>query len=72
MKKNEPVPYGSDVSSGRYECADCGYILSAQSIKSLPPCPESNKKTNKIEHTKKGWYILSGKGDAKTDPYPQK
>lgn len=70
MKKIEPVPYGSDVSSGHYMCADCGKIISAQSIVSLPPCPQINAKDNKIDHTEKGWYILTGQGDAKDDPYP--
>lgn len=70
MKKKEPVPYGSDVSAGSYMCADCDYILSAQSIKSLPPCPRINAKDNEINHTIKGWYILSGQGDAENDPYP--
>ncbi|HBX5530044.1 TPA: hypothetical protein MH437_27100 [Klebsiella pneumoniae] len=76
MKKSEPVPNGSDVSAGTYRCADCGYIYSNQSKTSLPPCPESNKKDNKgnllNKHTINGWYIESGQGDAKDDPYPGK
>lgn len=48
-QKKDCVPYGSDVSSGKYECADCGDIYSNQSKKSLPPCP----KINEIPHIKK-------------------
>ncbi|XKM14165.1 hypothetical protein RCS94_03080 [Orbaceae bacterium ac157xtp] len=62
------VPYGSDVSAGTYECADCGYKYSNQSKRSLPPCPNHEK----TKHVKNGWYILTGQGDAKDDPYPNK
>jgi hypothetical protein len=62
------APYGSDVSSGTYKCADCGYIYSNQSKKSLPPCPDYNKKP----HSKNGWYIMSGQGDSVKDPHPHK
>jgi len=65
-QKKDCVPYGSDVSSGEYECADCGYRYSNQSKKSLPPCP----KRNETPHTKRCWKILSGQGDASDDPYP--
>jgi transposase-like protein len=67
------VPYGSDVSSGTYKCADCGYEYSNQSKPSLPPCPKSNQNPNSVfyvEHTKNCWDILSGQGDANNDPYP--
>ncbi len=67
-EKKEVVPYGSDVSSGTYECADCGYKYSNQSKKSLPPCPDRNNKP----HSLNGWKILTGQGDAKEDPYPNK
>lgn len=60
------APYGSDVSAGTYICADCGYKYSNQSKKSLPPCPHHDKLT----HTKNGWLIQSGQGDAENDPYP--
>ena len=62
------VPYGSDVSAGTYSCADCGRIYSNQSKTSMPPCPNYDAKT----HTKKGWVILTGQGDAGKDPYPNK
>lgn len=65
-QKKDCVPYGSDVSSGEYECADCGHRYSNQSKKSLPPCP----RINETSHTKKCWKIVSGKGDAPEDPYP--
>ncbi|WP_367443781.1 hypothetical protein ABXR98_12160 [Snodgrassella alvi] len=60
------VKYGSDVSAGTYICADCGYKYSNQSKKSIPPCPYLDKKP----HSKHGWYIVSGQGDAAEDPYP--
>ena len=66
--KKDCVPYGSDVSAGTYECADCGYIYSNQSKTSLQPCP----KFTKDSHPKKCWKILSGKGDDPKDPYPNK
>jgi len=65
-KKEECVPYGSDVSAGTYLCADCGYKYSNQSKTSLPPCPNYDDKN----HTKKCWKIVSGQGDAPEDPYP--
>ena len=37
------VPYGSDVSAGKYRCDDCGYIYTNQSKTSLPPCPRINQ-----------------------------
>ena len=60
------TPYGSDVSAGTYECADCGRHYSNQSKTSLPPCPDFKPGT----HLLKGWHILTGQGDAVEDPYP--
>ena len=60
------IPYGSDVSAGKFKCVDCGYILTIQSTKSLPPCPNSKK----FQHTENAWANLSGQGDATNDPYP--
>jgi hypothetical protein len=60
------TPYGSDVSAGTYECADCGRHYSNQSKTSLPPCPDFKPGT----HLLKGWNILTGQGDAVEDPYP--
>lgn len=62
----EFVPHGSDVSAGTYQCVDCGYEYSNQSKKSLPPCPKRNEKP----HDLNGWRILTGRGDAVDDPYP--
>jgi hypothetical protein len=64
--KKQFVPYGSDVSSGTYKCADCGYIYSNTSKKSLPPCPLFQS----YSHPKKGWKIVTGVGDNPADPYP--
>lgn len=56
----DPVPAGSDVSSGTYKCTSCGYELGVTSTKHLPPCPSCGN-----GH----WETLSG-GDSKNDPYP--
>ena len=58
----DPVPAGSDVSSGTYQCTSCGYRLQVQSTKSLPPCPSCHN-----GH----WETLSG-GDSTDDPYPDR
>lgn len=67
MQKNY-VPYGSDVSAGTFECVDCGHQYSNQAKTSIPPCPQYKKST----HTRNGWKVLTGQGDAVIDPYPQK
>ncbi|HWF52152.1 MAG TPA: YhjD/YihY/BrkB family envelope integrity protein [Solirubrobacteraceae bacterium] len=36
----EPVPVGSDVSSGTYSCTRCNYKLSVGPTQHMPPCPE--------------------------------
>ncbi len=56
----DPVPAGSDVSSGTYQCTKCSYELSVQSTKHLPPCPECGNGN---------WNTLTG-GDSAKDPYP--
>lgn len=66
--KKKFVPYGSDVSAGTYRCDDCGYEYSNQSKTSLPPCTNYDEDT----HIFRSWTILSGQGDAKDDPYPDK
>ena len=63
---HEKAPYGSDVSAGTYECADCGHEYSNQSKSSLPPCPKFDEST----HSEKAWKVKSGQGDADSDPYP--
>ena len=64
---SETAPYGSDVSAGTYECADCGHEYSNQSKTSLPPCPKFDEST----HSKKAWKLKSGQGDSSKDPYPK-
>ena len=56
----EPVPAGSDVSSGTYQCTQCGNQIDVSSTKSLPPCPECGNGQ---------WSSVSG-GDSAQDPYP--
>ena len=58
----EPVPAGSDVSSGTYRCTSCGYELDVQSSQHLPPCPRCG---NGRFHTVSG-------GDSVSDPYPER
>lgn len=64
--QKDAVPYGSDVSAGTYECCDCGHRYSNQSKTSLPPCP----KRHETLHVLNAWSIVTGRGDAKDDPYP--
>jgi len=59
------IRYVSDVSAGTFKCADCGHTEGFQSATSLPPCPNFNE----VEHVKRCWYALTGKGDAPEDPY---
>ncbi|SQC36284.1 Uncharacterised protein [Helicobacter fennelliae] len=66
--KKRCVPYGSDVSAGEFECADCGKKIQITSAKSLPPCPKYQ--IYPTQHTKKCWIVLSGQGDSPNDPYP--
>jgi predicted RNA-binding Zn-ribbon protein involved in translation (DUF1610 family) len=56
----EPIPAGSDVSAGTYRCTSCNYVLTTQSTKHLPPCPECANGE---------WRTETG-GDAAADPYP--
>jgi hypothetical protein len=63
------VPYGSDVSAGEFQCADCGRNIKMGSRTSLPPCPNIN---TGLKHTKKCWIVLSGQGDSPQDPYPKR
>jgi hypothetical protein len=58
----DPVPSGSDVSSGTYRCTECKYELGVTSTKNLPPCPRCGN-----GH----WDTLTG-GDSKYDPYPNR
>ena len=56
----EPVPAGSDVSAGTYECTNCGSRIDVGSTKHLPPCPDCANGE---------WRTITG-GDAADDPYP--
>jgi hypothetical protein len=56
----EPVPAGSDVSSGTYQCTECGNQIEVSSSQSLPPCPSCGNGQ---------WNTVSG-GDSSQDPYP--
>jgi Zinc-ribbon containing domain len=56
----DPVPAGSDVSSGTHRCTSCGYQLDVQSSQHMPPCPSYGNGR---------WHTLSG-GDSVHDPYP--
>ena len=58
----DPVPAGSDVSSGTYKCTNCSYKLDVPSTKHLPPCPSCGNSN---------WETLSG-GDSTDDPYPDR
>ena len=58
----EPVPAGSDVSAGTYQCTNCGNTLDVGSTQSLPPCPQCQNGE---------WQTVSG-GDSVEDPYPDR
>jgi hypothetical protein len=53
-----PVPAGSDVSSGTYRCTSCSYELQVGSTTSLPPCPSCGN----------GEYRTIKGGDSVHDP----
>jgi Zn finger protein HypA/HybF involved in hydrogenase expression len=55
-----PVPAGSDVSAGTYQCTECSYELSVGSTQHIPPCPSCGNGK---------WSTLTG-GDSAKDPYP--
>jgi predicted RNA-binding Zn-ribbon protein involved in translation (DUF1610 family) len=58
----DPVPAGSDVSAGSYQCTNCGYELQVQSTQHLPPCPQCAN----------GEYRTQSGGDSVDDPYPDR
>ncbi|HKI22921.1 MAG TPA: hypothetical protein VKA24_05830 [Gaiellaceae bacterium] len=58
----EPVPAGSDVSSGAYVCTNCGYQIDVGSTQHLPPCPQCSN----------GEYTTVSGGDSRDDPYPDR
>ena len=57
-----PVPAGSDVSSGTYKCTSCGFELQVGSTQHLPPCPSCAN----------GEYETVTGGDSAQDPYPDR
>src|SRR3954467_12245258 len=56
----DPIPAGSDVSSGTYRCTQCGNQIEVGSTKHLPPCPSCGNGE---------WEPVTG-GDSVNDPYP--
>lgn len=56
----EPIPAGSDVSSGTYRCTNCGNEIDVGSTTHLPPCPKCGN----------GQYTTVAGGDSQDDPYP--
>jgi Zn finger protein HypA/HybF involved in hydrogenase expression len=58
----DPVPAGSDVSSGTYRCTTCGYELQLTSVTHVPPCPSCGN----------GSYDTVTGGDSAQDPYPDR
>ena len=54
----EPVPAGSDVTSGTYQCTECGNQIDVSSTQSLPPGPSCGNGQ---------WNTMSG-GDSAQDP----
>jgi Zn finger protein HypA/HybF involved in hydrogenase expression len=61
-KMANPVPAGSDVSAGTYQCTNCGNKIDVGSSQHLPPCPECGNGE---------WETVSG-GDSADDPYPDR
>jgi predicted RNA-binding Zn-ribbon protein involved in translation (DUF1610 family) len=57
-----PVPVGSDVSSGTYRCTSCGKEIDVASIKSLPPCPSCGN----------GMWEPRSRGDGANEQYPDR
>lgn len=58
----EPVPAGSDVSSGTYRCTNCGNEITMSSQGHIPPCPSCGNGE---------WHTVTG-GDSVNDPYPER
>jgi predicted RNA-binding Zn-ribbon protein involved in translation (DUF1610 family) len=58
----DPVPAGSDVSAGTYQCTNCSYQLDVGSTDHLPPCPSCGNGE---------WRTATG-GDSVNDPYPER
>lgn len=64
----DKIPTGSDVSSGTFQCSrHADMIITVPSVSSLPPCQKCVQ-----EGVPTKWKRLTGCGDAKNDPYPNK
>ena len=57
-----PVPAGSDVSSGTYRCTNCDNEIRMESRGHIPPCPSCGNGE---------WDTVRG-GDSVNDPYPDR
>jgi Zn finger protein HypA/HybF involved in hydrogenase expression len=57
-----PVPAGSDVTSGTYRCTNCGNEIQLGSQTHIPPCPQCGNGE---------WDTVRG-GDSVNDPYPHR
>jgi Zinc-ribbon containing domain len=57
-----PVPAGSDVSSGTYRCTNCDNEIQMESRGHVPPCPSCGNGE---------WDTVRG-GDSVNDPYPDR
>jgi rubrerythrin len=57
-----PVPAGSDVSSGTYRCTNCDNEIRMESRDHVPPCPSCGNGE---------WDTVRG-GDSVNDPYPDR
>ena len=57
-----PVPAGSDVSSGTYRCTNCDNEIQMESRGHVPPCPSCGNGE---------WDTVRG-GDSVNDPYPER
>jgi hypothetical protein len=55
----EPVPAGSSVGQGTYQCTSCSYPLEIGSTSPLPPCPWCQN-----------WHWQRLSDDHDDDPHP--
>lgn len=62
--KEQEIAYGSYVSIGVYECADCGKRLTMGASVSIPPCPNFEESP----HPKRSYKQLNTETNDPTDP----
>lgn len=60
--------YGADAGPGRFECLDCGFVLTLQSRTELPPC---HKASGELRHVKRAWTRFRGTQSEGLSPYPR-